>query len=463
MTVNTLLANLESVQDRRKVLLYVSTGYDLNPFALQRLHRDTRADMYLRDRPVDLAEGAGIPPEMMDPFQRVERQGTVFADTELIGEMAELADAANRTNTTFYTLDPRGLVSSPDIDFDVPLDAWREYMQAARSSLRTLAELTGGFSHRQHEQLRRTAAPDRRRDQRLLRPRVLHQQPRPRPPAARPLGERRPRGPVGAVAHLLHLQPAGGGRRGRGKVTARTTPVVRLALVAAVAALSAPVAAQTPAAVLAEVGAALRGERDLRGVEYRVDGTEVTLSGEVPTLWVKTLAIDRVLEIDGVDAVASELTIPAGEDDDAIARAVGSTIRQYRYNTIWDYIGGRVDDGVVTLNGSVTPERDKPAELFERVAQIPGVQDVVLDIFRQSSSRRDRDLRRIIAERVRRHPVFSQYQLLPDSPFRILVHEGEVLLVGTVRSGVESRVLEQIARQAFESEQVFNRLQVGGG
>lgn len=146
MTVNRLLTNLESVQDRRKVLIYVSTGYDLNPFALQRLHRDTRSDMYLRDRAVDLADGAGIPPELMDPFERVERQGTVFADTELIGEMAELADAANRTNTTFYTMDPRGLVSSPDIDFDVPLDAWREYMQATRSSLRTLAELTGGIA-----------------------------------------------------------------------------------------------------------------------------------------------------------------------------------------------------------------------------------------------------------------------------------------------------------------------------
>lgn len=242
----------------------------------------------------------------------------------------------------------------------------------------------------------------------------------------------------------------------------RTAPAVLLALAGATGAVSPPAAAQTPAAVLAEVGAALRGERDLRGVDYRVDGTEVTLSGEVPTLWVKTLAIDRVLEVGGVDSVASELTVPRGEDDDALARAVGSAIRQYRYNTIWDYVGGRVDDGVVTLNGSVTPDRDKPAELFERVARIPGVQDVVLDIFRQSSSRRDRDLRRIIAERVRRHPVFSQYQLLPDSPFRILVHEGEVLLVGTVRSGVESRVLEQIARQAFESEQVFNRLQVGG-
>ena len=147
MTVNTLLTNLESVQDRRKVLVYVSTGYDLNPFALQRLHRDNRADRYLRDRPADLAAGnPGMPAELIDPFERVERQGTVFADTQLIGEMAELADTANRTNTTFYTMDPRGLVSSPDIDYDVPLDAWREYMQTTRSSLRSLAELTGGIS-----------------------------------------------------------------------------------------------------------------------------------------------------------------------------------------------------------------------------------------------------------------------------------------------------------------------------
>ena len=220
-------------------------------------------------------------------------------------------------------------------------------------------------------------------------------------------------------------------------------------------------AAQRPAAVLAEVGAALREELDLRRIDYRVDGAEVTLSGEVPTLWVKTRAIDRVLEIEGVDTVASELVIPGGEDDDAIAGAVGAAIRNYRYNTIWDYVGGSVVDGVVTLNGSVTPDRDKPGELFARIARIPGVQDVVLDLFVQSASRRDRDLRRLIAQRVQRHPVFAQYLLLADSPFRILVHEGEVLLVGSVRSGVESRVLEQIARQAFETERVINRLQVG--
>ena len=145
-TVNTLLENLEAVQDRRKVLMYVSTGYDLNPFELQRLHRVNRADRYVRERLVDLAANDPDMAARFAPFDRIQRQGTVFADSELIAEMDELANAASRANTTFYTLDPRGLVSTPDIDFDVPLEAWREYQLAARSSLRSLAELTGGIS-----------------------------------------------------------------------------------------------------------------------------------------------------------------------------------------------------------------------------------------------------------------------------------------------------------------------------
>jgi len=138
-TVNTLLQSLENIEDRRKILLYISTGYDLNPFALQRLHRDQRADRFLR-------ENGGMPASQMDPFEKVQRQGAVFADGELIGEMTELTQAANRANTTFYTMDPRGLVSSPDIDFNVPFEAWSEYVSTTRASLRTLAELTGGIA-----------------------------------------------------------------------------------------------------------------------------------------------------------------------------------------------------------------------------------------------------------------------------------------------------------------------------
>jgi osmotically-inducible protein OsmY len=219
---------------------------------------------------------------------------------------------------------------------------------------------------------------------------------------------------------------------------------------------------QDVAAITRAAEVALRDDLDLATVDLRVDGSEVTLSGQVPTLWVKTLAVDRMLEIDGVETVASELVIPEVEDDHEIAQAVGSAIQRYQYNTIWDYVEGSVTDGVVRLTGSVTPDRDKPAELFEHVAKIRGVQDISLEITRQSLSRRDRDLRIIIARRVRRHPMFSQFAVIPDPPFRILVDEGVVTLVGSVRGDVESRVLEQIARQAFEVQRVVNLLETGG-
>ncbi len=146
-TVSQLLKNLETIEDRRKVLVYVSTGYDLNPFELQRAQRDNREDRFLRDRGADLADGVvDYPTELIDPIEEIERQGVVFADGDLMTEITELTQAANRANTTFYTMDPRGLISAPDVDYNVPIDAWREYMSTTRSSLRSLAEQTGGIS-----------------------------------------------------------------------------------------------------------------------------------------------------------------------------------------------------------------------------------------------------------------------------------------------------------------------------
>ena len=209
-----------------------------------------------------------------------------------------------------------------------------------------------------------------------------------------------------------------------------------------------------------EVARMLREDLDLDGLEVTQAGTEVTLAGRVGTLWEKTEAINRTLEIEGVETVASEIVIPAVEDDAEIASDVGDVIRTYRHITILDYVGGGVEDGIVTLTGSVTPDRDKVGELFERVAKIRGVQDVRLEILVQSNSRRDRDLRGLIVRRVLRHPTLSHYTLgggIP--PFRILVHESIVTLVGAVRSGAESRLIESIARQAFEVDDVVNHLQ----
>ena len=220
-------------------------------------------------------------------------------------------------------------------------------------------------------------------------------------------------------------------------------------------------AQQSRPTVADAVAEMLRDGLDLEDVTVTVAGTEATLAGRVPTLWDKTEAINRTLAFPQVETVASELVVPEVEDDNEIARGVGRAIRNYRYITIWDYVGGGVEDGVVTLNGAVTQDRDKPAELFERVARIPGVQDIRMGIAQQSASARDERLRMEIAARALRHPTLSHYTLTGDiiPPFRIIVDQAIVTLVGSVRSGAESRVLETIARQAFESEEVVNYLQ----
>ena len=53
---------------------------------------------------------------------------------------------------------------------------WQDHIRETQNSLRVLAEQTGGFRGRQPERLRQGAEADRRRDQRLLRARLLLQQ-----------------------------------------------------------------------------------------------------------------------------------------------------------------------------------------------------------------------------------------------------------------------------------------------
>ena len=244
-------------------------------------------------------------------------------------------------------------------------------MQTSRSSPAHAGRADRRHLHRQHQQLRRAAAPDRRGDERLLRPWGYYtSNPDPAPPAARALGDRRPRGRVGAVAHVLHVQSAGdGGRRG-GTVTGRAP---RLAVLPRRGGGEHASGAGRPVGVWRRgrcgFGAAGRADAGRHprprsaprcaasvtcgALDYRVDGREVTLTGEVPTLWDKTRAIDRVLELDGVDVVASELTIPAGEERPMRSRRPSAR----RFDSTGTTRSGTTSaagstDGVVTLNGS---------------------------------------------------------------------------------------------------------------
>ncbi len=60
--------------------------------------------------------------------------------------MRELILSANRANATIYTVDPRGLAGVVDAGTYVDQSEWRTHLQKTTSTLRYLAEETGGFA-----------------------------------------------------------------------------------------------------------------------------------------------------------------------------------------------------------------------------------------------------------------------------------------------------------------------------
>ena len=134
-TAYNILAQLENVANRRKAVLYVSTGYDFDPFAEGRNSRDR------------IMGG-----RFSDPLRRLIDEenpyfslGRVTADIDLFRLTRELTLSANRANASLYTIDPRGLAGVIDAGQYVDQSEWRTHIQKTTSTLRYLAEETGGF------------------------------------------------------------------------------------------------------------------------------------------------------------------------------------------------------------------------------------------------------------------------------------------------------------------------------
>jgi len=142
-TMQEALENLEKVHNRRKALVWVSEGYDFNPF------QDTR--LGLRDGSSPFGQGGqnngdGTTNDGLNPMARYQKQSETFSDATLAFELGELTRSANRANTTIYTIDPRGLVAGSDIDEQVDMTEWNNYVRKSQNSLRILAEETGGLA-----------------------------------------------------------------------------------------------------------------------------------------------------------------------------------------------------------------------------------------------------------------------------------------------------------------------------
>ena len=140
-TARDVIRQLEQVHDRRKALIYISNGYDLDPYAKTRAKNDAERYGRLRDS-VDNNGDTNTDPN--DPALR--QQGNQFAFADLVSDLAEVTRAAVRANTTIYTIDPRGLVAGPDLDETVDRMEFLDLVRNQQDTLRVLADLTGGLA-----------------------------------------------------------------------------------------------------------------------------------------------------------------------------------------------------------------------------------------------------------------------------------------------------------------------------
>jgi len=134
-TAYDILRQLEKVTNRRKAVIWVSNGYDFNPFAESRLGED----------PVFGGRFGQTREEGRQDAQQL-RQGSQFADADLARELGELTRTANRANATIYTIDPRGLVAGADLDEQLDPVEYGEHVRKTQDSLRVIADETGGIA-----------------------------------------------------------------------------------------------------------------------------------------------------------------------------------------------------------------------------------------------------------------------------------------------------------------------------
>ena len=149
-TAYDLMRNLEKVQNRRKAVIYMSSGYDFDPFVQGRFEEQARR-MGLstdcgRNSGGDESSCQSADSLKTDPFYMQQRSSQELSAADLFRELGELTRAANRANATLYTIDPRGLVAGPDMDDDVNTQDWNAYLRETQDSLRVLAEETGGIA-----------------------------------------------------------------------------------------------------------------------------------------------------------------------------------------------------------------------------------------------------------------------------------------------------------------------------
>ncbi len=225
-----------------------------------------------------------------------------------------------------------------------------------------------------------------------------------------------------------------------------------------------PVSAAAPTrpddAVRAEVEAAL-GDVDLEAnpPQVVVEAGVVRLTGQVANAWEWGEVMESARGVEGVVAVDPDIEVAEPESQEDLIEGVRRAVLRYSYYTVFDDINfGLEGERDVVLFGAVT-EPFKKTEIGNRVSKVFGVRAVDNRIEVLPLSPNDQDLRRALYFRIYRDPRFSDRANQVNPPIHIIVSRGVVALTGFVRSALEARILESIARSTPGVFRVINNLQ----
>jgi hyperosmotically inducible protein len=130
--------------------------------------------------------------------------------------------------------------------------------------------------------------------------------------------------------------------------------------------------------------------------------------------------------------------------DVRLADEIGRVVQRYSQFTIFDVVNGRVEAGVVVLEGKVTMPYKK-TEIERRVARIDGVREMKSTIEVLPVSQFDDDLRYRIARAIYGNPSFWNYAAMSNPPIHILVENGRVTLTGVVGSEADRMLARSLA------------------
>ena len=146
-----------------------------------------------------------------------------------------------------------------------------------------------------------------------------------------------------------------------------------------------------------------------------------------------------------------------GVDADIQSEVVDAVLGYVHYD-VFDSVGVSVEDGMVTLTGSVLQPWHKD-DIQKRVARLEGVREVKNQIRVQPASIFDDRLRVQLYRQIYGPGMFERFASLANPPIHIIVENGNITLTGLVNSQVEKVALEAIARGTLAFK-VDNQVQI---